>query len=191
MARSTLAFATLSLILLAGCGSQPAATANNAAAATIANSTDVTPAPADNLAVTENAVAPPAGAASLAGYAGKSPYDKLASKTFTETAAVKAAIADSGASAEVRKWLANTNGPASPIVMQGGKLLMNECQEHNCSDHNWTIAIAPDGTGPEICYYDMKLGPKPQWFVGGKPVDRPAAGDEGCIQSEHWATLTG
>lgn len=185
MARSTLASASLSLTLLAGCGSQPAATANNATAATIANGTDVTPAPTDTMAVVENAVASPAETAALAGYAGKSPYDKLAGKTFTETDAVKAAIADSGASAEVRKWLANTNGPASPIVMQGGKLLMNECQEHNCSDHNWTIAIAPDGTGPEICYYDMKLGPKPQWFVDGKPADRPAAGDEGCIQSEH------
>jgi len=184
MARSTLAFATLSLILLAGCAPQTAT--NNVTVETTTTNTDIVASPADNAtALPDNAVAPAIEAPSLAGYAGKSPYDKIAGKTFTETDAVKAAIAGSGANAETRKWLADTTGPASPIVLQNGKLLMNECQEHNCSDHNWTIAIAPDGTGLEICYYDMKLGPKPQWFVNGKAVDRPAAGDEGCIQSEH------
>jgi hypothetical protein len=186
MARSTLAFATLSLILLAGCAPQTATVTNNVTAETTNTDTDIVASPADNAsAMPGNAVAPPTDAPSLAVYAGKSPYDKVAGKTFTETDAVKAAIAGSGANAEARKWLADTTGPASPIVLQNGKLVMNECQEHNCSDHNWTIAIAPDGTAPEICYYDMKLGPKPQWFVGGKAVDRPAAGDEGCIQSEH------
>jgi len=186
MARSTLAFATLSLILLAGCAPQTATVTNNVTVETTTTNTDIVASPADNAsAMPDNVVAPPTEAPSLAGYAGKSPYDKIAGKTFTETDAVKAAIAGSGANAETRKWLADTTGPASPIVLQNGKLLMNECQEHNCSDHNWTIAIAPDGTGPEICYYDLKLGPKPQWFVNGKAVDRPAAGDEGCIQSEH------
>ena len=184
MARSTLAAATLSLVLLAGCAPQTAT--NNVTVETTTTNTDIVASPADNAtAMPDNAVAPPVAATSLAAYAGKSPYDKVAGKTFTETAPVKAAIAGSGASAEARKWLADTSGPASPIVLQNGKLVMNECQEHNCSDHNWTIAIAPDGTGPEICYYDMKAGPKPQWFVGGKAVDRPAAGDQGCIQSEH------
>ncbi len=186
MARSTLAAATLSLVLLAGCAPQTATVTNNVTVETTTTNTDIVASPADNAtAMPDNAVAPPVAATSLAAYAGKSPYDKVAGKTFTETAPVKAAIAGSGASAEARKWLADTSGPASPIVLQNGKLVMNECQEHNCSDHNWTIAIAPDGTGPEICYYDMKAGPKPQWFVGGKAVDRPAAGDEGCIQSEH------
>jgi hypothetical protein len=184
MARSTLAFATLSLNLLAGCAPQTTTVTNNVTVET--TTTDIVASPADNAsAMPGNTVAPPTEAPSLSGYAGKSPYDKIAGKTFTETDAVKAAIAGSGANAEVRKWLADTTGPASPIVLQNGKLLMNECQEHNCSDHNWTIAIAPDGTDPEICYYDMKLGPKPQWFVNGKAVDRPAAGNEGCIQSEH------
>jgi hypothetical protein len=186
MARSTLAFATLSLVLLAGCAPQTTTVTNNLTVETTTTNTDIVASPTDNAtAMPDNAVAPPSEAPSLAAYAGKSPYDKVAGKTFTETDPVKAAIATSGASAEARKWLANTTGPASPIVLQHGKLLMNECQEHNCSDHNWTIAIAPDGTGPEICYYDMKLGAKPQWFVGGKAVDHPAAGDEGCIQSEH------
>ncbi len=186
MTRSTLAIATLSLILLAGCGPQTATVTNNVTVETTTTNTDIVASPADTAGATpDNAVAPSIEAPSLAAYAGKSPYDKLAGKTFTETDAVKAAIAGSGANAEARKWLANTSGPASPIVLQNGKLLMNECQEHNCSDHNWTIAIAPDGSGPEICYYDMKLEPKPQWFVDGKPVDRPAVGDEGCIQSEH------
>lgn len=186
MARSTLAFFTLSLVLLAGCAPQTATVTNNVTVETTTTNTDIVAAPANAAtAMPDNAVAPPVEAPSLAAYAGKSPYDKVAGKTFTETDAVKAAIAGSGASAEARKWLADTTGPASPIVLENGKLVMNECQEHNCGDHNWTIAIAPDGTAPEICYYDMKLGPKPQWFVGGKAVDRPAAGDEGCIQSEH------
>jgi hypothetical protein len=186
MARSTLAFFTLPLVLLAGCAPPTATVTNNVTVETTTTDTDIIAAPANTAtAMPDNAVAPPAEAPSLAAYAGKSPYDKVAGKTFTETDAVKAAIAASGASAEARKWLANTNGPASPIVLENGKLVMNECQEHNCGDHNWTIAIAPDGTGPEICYYDMKLGPKPQWFVDGKAVDRAAAGDEGCIQSEH------
>jgi len=186
MARSTLAFFTLSLVLLAGCAPQTATVTNNVTVETTTTNTDIVAAPANTAtAMPDNAVAPPVEAPSLAAYAGRSPYDKVAGKTFTETDAVKAAIAGSGASAEARKWLADTTGPASPIVLQNGKLVMNECQEHNCGDHNWTIAIAPDGTAPEICYYDMKAGPKPQWFVGGKAVDRPAAGDEGCIQSEH------
>jgi len=186
MARSTLAFFTLSLVLLAGCAPQTATVTNNVTVETTTTNTDIVAVPANTAtAMPDNAVAPPVEAPSLAAYAGKSPYDKVAGKTFTETDAVKAAIAGSGASAEARKWLADTTGPASPIVLENGKLVMNECQEHNCSDHNWTIAIAPDGTAPEICYYDMKLGPKPRWFVGGKAVDRPAAGDEGCIQSEH------
>jgi hypothetical protein len=172
MARSTLAFATLSLILLASCAPQTTTVTNNVTVETTTTNTDIVASPTDNAsAMPGNAVAPPTEAPSLAGYAGKSPYDKIAGKTFTETDAVKAAIAGSGANAEARKWLADTTGPASPIVLQNGKLL--------------TIAIAPDGTGPEICYYDLKLGPKPQWFVGSKSVDRPAAGDEGCIQSEH------
>jgi hypothetical protein len=186
MARSTLAFATLSFVLLAGCAPQTATVTNNVTVETTTTNTDIVASSADNATATpDNSIVPAADAPSLAVYAGKSPYDKVAGKTFTETDAVKAAIAGSGANAEARKWLADTTGPASPIVLQNGKLVMNECQEHNCSDHNWTIAIAPDGTAPEICYYDMKAGPKPQWFVGGKPVDRPAAGNEGCIQSEH------
>jgi hypothetical protein len=186
MAGSTLAFATLSLVLLAGCAPQTATVTNNVTVETTTTNTDIVAAPADNTsALPDNAVAPPIDAPSLAAYAGKSPYDKVAGETFAETDMVKAAIAGSGASAEIRKWLADTTGPASPIVLQNDKLVMNECQEHNCSDHNWTIAIAPDGTAPEICYYDMKAGPKPLWFVGGQTVDRPAAGDEGCIQSEH------
>jgi len=186
MARSTLAFATVSLVLLAGCAPPTATVTNNVAAETTTTNTDIVAAPANTtVAVSDNAAAPSVETPSLAAYAGKSPYDKVAGKTFTETDPVKAAIAGSGASAEARKWLADITGPASPIVLQNGKLVMNECQEHNCGDHNWTIAIAPDGTAPEICYYDMNLGPKPQWFVGGKAVDRPAVGDEGCIQSEH------
>ena len=186
MARSTLAFFTLSLVLLAGCAPQTATVTNNVTVETTTTNTDIVAVPANTAtAMPDNAVAPPVEAPSLAAYAGRSPYDKVAGKTFTETDAVKAAIAGSGANAEARKWLADTTGPASPIVLQNGKLVMNECQEHNCGDHNWTIAIAPDGTAPEICYYDMKLGPKPQWFVNGKAVDRPATGDEGCIQSEH------
>jgi hypothetical protein len=174
--------------LLAACGSQTTTntTTTNTTTVTdnvtvadnamIANDSEA----ATNAAAPANAVAP-AATASLAAYEGKQPFDKVNGKVFTESAAVKAAIAGSGADAKVRGWLANLDGPAGPIVLREGKLFMGECQVHNCGDHNWTIAIAPDGTRPEICYYDASAGKVPAWYVDGKRVERPAPGDNGCF----------
>jgi uncharacterized protein YceK len=174
--------------LLGGCGSSTTnttttnvTTVETTNTSMVADDTMTATTAVDN-AVTANATAAAPAAASLSAYAGKTPFEKVAGKTFVETDAVKAAIAGTGADAKVRTWLANTMGPASPIVMKDGKLLMNECQEHNCGDHNWTIAIAPDGSAPEICYYDAAASKNPQWFVNGKAVDRPATDGESCIQ---------
>ncbi len=189
MPKSILPLAAAPIALLAACGSSSTTTMTT-------NSVSVDSATAPDNVITVNAdvpantivaanatAAPPAG--SLAVYEGKQPFDKIAGKTFTETDTVKSAVAKSGADAGIRKWLLNLDGPAGPIIMKDGKLTMTECQEHNCGDHNWIIAIAPDGTGAEICYYDVKEGPKPRWFVDGKPADRPPVGDAGCIQPDH------
>jgi len=187
MTKSILVFVTAPAALLGACGSHTTTTMTTTNASTV-ETTNI--AAIDNAVVADNMVdvaapAAPAAAGSLSAYEGKQPFDKVAGKTFTQADAVKAAIAASGAAPKVRDWLANTDGPAGPIVMQAGKLFMTECQTHKCGDHKWTIAIAPDGTSPEICYYDAQVSKTPQWFVDGKPVDRPAAGSAGCIQPDH------
>lgn len=170
----------LPLALLAACGTQPETVVNNDALAV--NTGNATGGGQPEAVIADNAtVTPDKPAASLTVYEGKYPYDEVAGRTFVQTDAVKAAIAASGADAKVRSWLNNSTGPASPIVLEDGKLVMNECQTHNCGDHNWTIAIAPDGTGAEICYYDAELSRSPRWFVDGKATERPARGDTGCI----------
>jgi hypothetical protein len=193
MPKSILLLTAAPIAVLTACGSSSTTTTTTTNTVAINNTSNV--GIEDNATAPDNAVlasapvaanttvAAPTG--SLAAYEGKQPFDKIAGKTFTETDAVKAAVATSGADAGIRKWLLDLDGPAGPIVMKDGKLTMTECQEHNCGDHNWIIAIAPDGTGAEICYYDAKAGPKPRWFVDGKPADRPPVGDAGCIQPDH------
>jgi hypothetical protein len=193
MPKSILLLAAAPIALLAACGPPSTITNTTTVTTETANSVAVDSAnvaaigdnamTSGNLVVANTTVAVPL--PTLAAYEGKQPFDKVAGKTFTETDAVKAAVASSGADAGIRKWLLDLDGPAGPIVMKDGKLSMTECQEHNCGDHNWIIAIAPDGTGAEICYYDAKAGPKPRWFVDGKPADRPPVGDAGCIQPDH------
>jgi hypothetical protein len=186
MSKPFLVLAIAPVALLAACGSQTSTTTTTTNNSTVETTNAVVTddnAMVAGAAETDNATAP-ATTGSLAAYEGKQPFDKVAGKTFTETDTVKAAIAASGANAQVRGWLANTDGPAGPIVVANGKLSMTECQAHNCGDHNWMIAIAPDGTKPEICYYDAQVSKKPSWFIDGQSVDRPPVGSAGCIQPD-------
>ena len=128
---------TIAALLLAGCHSaQP----GNEAAATPSPA----PAPSSVAVPLPRPTASAMPAASLGRYAGRYPFDAVDGMRFLDQPAVRAAVATLVPDAAIRAQVLGGVGPAAPIVLKGGKLLAWSCRTHDCGDHNWTIAIAPD-----------------------------------------------
>lgn len=147
---------------------EPNAVEENAGALNSADATDAA------------AVAPTGPTApALAGYAGKGPTEKVDGVSFMEHPLVVAGIEKAIAAGEIRDWvLKDDAGPATPIVSKDGRLLSWRCQQHNCGDHNWTVAIDPASAVTEVCYHKVELtGEGSRWY---KPGVAPEKRDEPC-----------
>lgn len=115
------------------------------------------------------------GPVDLAPYVGKYPFDVVNGHRFLDHPAVKAAIAAAVPDAKQRAAIKfDNNGLGLPIVkVDGGRLLIWGGAKRAEDRHNWAVAIAPDGSKPEVCIYDgVGYGEdfqSSQWFEPGKP----------------------
>jgi len=140
-------------MLLAGC--HPADTGNSAAPAP---QPTVTAAPTPRPSASETAA--------LGGYAGHYPFDAVGGVRFLDQPAVTRAVAALVPDAKVRAWVLGGDGPGTPIVDQAGTLLAWGCETHNCGGHDWTISIAPDGSGASVCYHDAAtMQERARWYL--------------------------
>ena len=153
--RRAVAVALGVVVMLAGCKPTDRRATDNAAIPTA-------PAPPAPLPTPQPTATPVA----LSAYAGKYPFDKVDGVAFLHDPAVTAAVAALVPDAGVRKLMLGGDGPGTPIVSRGGKLIAWGCETHNCGDHNWTIEIAPDGTAPTVCYHDASsMNERSRWYL--------------------------
>ena len=142
--------ALAALFALSACGSQP----DNA----------VMPAPEPSASAPEPAASP----TDLSAYVGKYPFDKVDGVAFVDNPQVRAAVERAAGGAIPASTFFTASGPATPIAMQDGRILSWACEEHNCGPHNWSMAVAPDGSTAQLCYHDDKATPPTIRIVEGK-----------------------
>ncbi|AXB78659.1 hypothetical protein [Novosphingobium sp. P6W] len=162
------AFASLALLAIAGCGQRASAPDEEAQGPKLAAET---PRPSTAPAA-QPSVAP---AEDLTPYIGKYPFDVVAGHRFLDNPAVKAAIAAAVPDAKVRAVVRYKDGELGiPIKrVKGGRLLIWGGENHAEDYRNWSVVLAPDGSEPEVCIYDG-LGydedfQSSQWFEPGAP----------------------
>jgi hypothetical protein len=173
------------LLLAAGCGKDkpgsvakaggetPAAggTSDGAPPPPQVETTDADPGPATEPDVTpvKNAVE-----ATRSGI-DRRPRESEGGLSFLAEPAVRRAVA-AVRDAQVREFIRNYNGPDAPIAQRkDGRLIAWGCEARNCGFHNWAVAIRPDGSGAEICYYhddDDPDGTSTWYLAGGRTVKR-------------------
>jgi hypothetical protein len=120
-------------------------------------------------------------APSLKSYVGKYPSDKGANISFLKHPTVRAAVSGAAPNLSVRTTVL-TSGVEGPIDRQGSLIVATMCEPHNCSSHQWTIAILSPRGPAAICYHDSDLmGEVGRWFIGGTAVART----QGCWSGEH------
>jgi hypothetical protein len=138
---------------------------------------EATPSPA-NVGETntgaDNATAIPAEGL-LSKYVGKHPSELVGGTRFLDEPVVQKAVAASVPEGAARKFVFGYDGPDAPIVAKAGRILAWGCERHNCGYHNWSVAITPEGTAAEVCYYRNDDQPDGQsiWYLpGGKTEQR-------------------
>jgi hypothetical protein len=146
------AIVALAALLLAGChAANPGEQATPTPAATA-----TTPAPTP--AATPDAA--------LTRYVGHYPFDKLDGTRFLDQPAVTAAVGKLVPDARIRALVLGGDGPTSPVALQAGKLVAWGCETHNCGGHDWSIVIAPDGSGASVCYHDeATMKERARWYL--------------------------
>jgi hypothetical protein len=159
-----IAAAVAASLVAAACSQAPAGPSANGANAA---------APATNAAAPNSIASAPAGP--LSAYVGKLTSDVVGGSNFVARPEVRGAVESLVPDAAARRWILNPDTTQSPIAMRGGKLYSGACEPHNCGPHQWSILIAPDGTGAEICYHDDAQDPAhSHWYAAGRPPETRA-----------------
>lgn len=127
-------------------------------------------------------VAAPAGVADPARYVGHYPFDKVDGHSWHGDPAIIGAVTAAVGDKDVRKWVLEGDGPATPIAMVDGRIASWACEAHNCGPHQWVTLLDPKGGAAEICYFDAEAdADKARWFRAGKEDVRagpcPQVGD--------------
>lgn len=107
-------------------------------------------------------------------YVGKYPFDTVKGHRFLDHPAVKAAIIAAVPDAKMRESVRTDDDSVNvPIVAAGGRILVWGGARRAEDRYNWAVAIAADGSKPEVCIYDgVGYGEDfqaSQWFVPGRP----------------------
>ncbi|MGK6318828.1 hypothetical protein [Sphingomonas sp. DT-204] len=175
--RSRTGAALAALLLLAACGGsgEEGEPADQPAANAAADAANVAAAAANDAAANLTNVAA-ADTGPLAVYVGRHPSEKVDGRTFLDEPLVKAAVGAVAKDAKARDFVFHYDGPDAPIVMSEGRILAWGCEKHNCGYHNWSVAIAPDGSNAEVCYYenDDSVEGRSTWYLpGGRAEQRP------------------
>ena len=152
-----LSAAVVATLMTAGCG--PGATPREPATPTPLASPIAPPVPAIKSSPT------PQAAPSLTRYAGHYPFDKVGGVAFLDAPVVVAAVEAVVPDAAVRRSVLSGDGPGTPIAARGGKLIAWGCETHDCSNHDWSILIAPGGGNVQICYHDAAtMQQRSRWY---------------------------
>ena len=112
-------------------------------------------------------------AVNLSVYVDKYPFDAVKGQRFLDHPAVKAAIAKAVPDANLRKKIRTEDDSVNvPIVLASGRILAWGGAKRAEDRYNWAVAIAPDGSKPEVCIYDgVGYGSDfqaSQWFKPGQ-----------------------
>ena len=108
----------------------------------------------------------PSAAADLARYIGHDPFDAIGGVRFLDQPVVTKAVTALVPDPMIRSLVLGGDGPGTPIVLQAGKLVAWGCETHNCGDHDWSILIASDGGGAQVCYHDAAtMQGRARWYV--------------------------
>lgn len=145
------------LLLLAGCQASDHGNSNDSAVAT---------SPARTPSATLAATGAPPNAARLGVYVGHYPFDAVNGVRFLDQPVVAQAVNTLVPDRAIRALVLGGAGPTSPITLKADKLLAWGCETHNCGAHNWTISIARDGSGGNVCYHDQAaMGARARWYL--------------------------
>lgn len=150
MVRSGLMVAGAALLLV-GCGSGEATTANAAPTQDMAAKDTGEGKAAKTAPIADKAG--PTQTTDLTVYDGKYPFDEVNGVKFIDHPAVKVAIDTILKDPKNRAFIRGTSGVDVPIFVKEGRVVAAGCEHRACDTYNWTIAIAPDGKKAEICLY--------------------------------------
>ena len=163
-------------LLLTACSrDQENAGGDNAANAISENAPAAAPGANSDAEITATANGATSAEGLLSKYVGKHPSETLNGKRFLDEPTVKAAVAATVADPRIRDFVFRYNGPDAPIVAKDGRILAWGCERHNCGYHNWSVAITPDGSNAQVCFYhndDSADGPATWYLPDGKTEKR-------------------
>ena len=121
---------------------------------------------------TASAVAAP----DLSAYEGKYPSDAVDGVTFLAHPSVVAGVGATLADRALQKTVLSEETVQSPITAKDGVLRADDCEPHNCGDHNWSILIDAASGSTEVCYHDAASTGEDEsrWYLApGKTEMRP------------------
>ena len=153
-------------LLLAACGGKDAPS-NTAAASGFTPPEARAPTPIPGQAQTTPITA----------YVGKYPHDAVSGVGFFDRTEVATGLVNAVGDAKLRATIRGRSGPETPIfrTKHDGELRIAAwgCEQHNCSERNWTVLVDPEGGKTEVCYHDAEqMGTRSDWYAGDAPVRR-------------------
>ena len=80
-------------------------------------------------------------ASDLTAYEGKYPSDAVDGITFLANPAVVAGVAATLSDEGLRATVLGEETVQSPITVKDGVVRADDCEPHNCGDHNWSILV--------------------------------------------------
>lgn len=121
----------------------------------------------------------------ITAYVGKYPHDAVDGVGFFDRTEVATGLVEAVGDAKLRETIRGRSGPETPIftIKRGGtsgggtRIAAWGCEQHNCSDRNWTVLVDPKGGKTEVCYHDAaRMAARSEWYAGGAPELR----DDAC-----------
>ncbi len=90
----------------------------------------------------------------LTAYEGKYPSDAVDGVTFLANPTVVAGVEATLAEEALRDTVLSEETVQSPITVKDGVVRADDCEPHNCGDHNWSILVEAKSGATDICYHD-------------------------------------
>ena len=107
----------------------------------------------------------------LAAYVGKYVHDKVGGVAFLDHPKVRAAIEASGAPADAKELLRETDAVVTPLIRVGDdRLYARGFEAASGGDVNWGLLIAADGSVAAVCYSQPvdRNSRTAEWYVRGE-----------------------
>ncbi|MET4131182.1 hypothetical protein ABIE62_000290 [Porphyrobacter sp. MBR-155] len=106
----------------------------------------------------------------LVKYFNKYPFDEVDGSTFLQRSEVVRVVRRSIPQQFLQEMVLSDEHTAGPIDGLDGYLQMSACEQHNCDDHRWVVAVKYDGSKGAVCYFNKDLSNGSRWFVDGRKV---------------------